>query len=163
MKLVMRALTGSQPHGDALALGVRRPFPPDRNRRDWGSAMKEHTEMAILAGATSGTCRDLMPKRPGVLSTPRGIHRRGRAQRHLSQPRDARWSNQITFDPEKTSSRDLLEFSSASFSGRTSTPSVAIRGIAVDVVRKELLVWSSADARLKVGGTHESGPGLLHE
>ena len=50
------------------------------------------------------------PQAPGSALHPRRLHRRRRAQRHLPQPRDHAEAIEITFDPEQTSYRDLLEF-----------------------------------------------------
>ena len=72
--------------------------------------MSERTEKAILAGGCFWGMQDLIRKRPGVLSTrvgytggdvPNATYRNH--ERHAE-------AIEITFDPEKTSYRDLLAF-----------------------------------------------------
>ncbi len=72
--------------------------------------MTERTEKAILAGGCFWGLQDLIRKRPGVLSTRVGYTGGDVANatyRHHGTHAEA---IEITFDPDKTSYRDLLEF-----------------------------------------------------
>jgi peptide-methionine (S)-S-oxide reductase len=72
--------------------------------------MTERTEKAILAGGCFWGMQDLIRKRPGVLSTRVGYT--GGDVAHATYRRHGTHAEaiEITFDPEKTSYRDLLEF-----------------------------------------------------
>jgi len=72
--------------------------------------MTQRTEKAILAGGCFWGMQDLIRKRPGVLSTRVGYTGGDVANatyRHHGTHAEA---IEITFDPDKTSYRDLLEF-----------------------------------------------------
>ena len=72
--------------------------------------MSEHSEKAILAGGCFWGMQDLIRKRPGVLSTRVGYTGGDVANatyRHHGTHAEA---IEITFDRDKTSYRDLLEF-----------------------------------------------------
>jgi peptide-methionine (S)-S-oxide reductase len=72
--------------------------------------MSERTEKAILAGGCFWGMQDLIRKRPGVLSTRVGYtggEVANATYRHHGSHAEA---IEITFDPEKTSYRQLLEF-----------------------------------------------------
>jgi methionine-R-sulfoxide reductase/methionine-S-sulfoxide reductase len=75
-----------------------------------GPAMSATTEKAILAGGCFWGMQDLIRKRPGVVSTRVGLHRRRRRERHLPQPRDPRRGDRDHLRPDKTSYREILEF-----------------------------------------------------
>src|SRR5271155_1609789 len=75
-----------------------------------GSSMTGRTEKAILAGGCFWGLQDLIRKRPGVLSTRVGYTGGDVANatyRHHGSHAEA---IEITFDPEKTSYRGVLEF-----------------------------------------------------
>jgi hypothetical protein len=71
--------------------------------------MTERTENELGRGLLLG---DAGPDPQAARSAvhPRRVHRRRRGERHLSQPWDPCRAIEITFDPERTSYRDLLEF-----------------------------------------------------
>ena len=72
--------------------------------------MSEHTEKAILAGGCFWGMQDLIRKRPGVLSTRVGYTGGDVANATYRNHGTHAEAIEITFDPEKTSYRDLLEF-----------------------------------------------------
>ena len=72
--------------------------------------MTERTEKAILAGGCFWGMQDLIRKRPGVLSTRVGYTGGDVANATYRNHGSHAEAIEITFDPEKTSFRDLLEF-----------------------------------------------------
>ncbi len=72
--------------------------------------MTERTEKAILAGGCFWGMQDLIRKRPGVVSTRVGYTGGDVANATYRNHGTHAEAIEITFDPEKTSYRDLLEF-----------------------------------------------------
>ena len=72
--------------------------------------MSERTEKAILAGGCFWGMQDLIRKRPGVLSTRVGYTGGDVPNATYRNHGDHAEAIEITFDPEQTSYRDLLEF-----------------------------------------------------
>ena len=72
--------------------------------------MTERTEKAILAGGCFWGMQDLIRKRPGVLSTRVGYTGGDVANATYRNHGTHAEAIEITFDPERTSYRDLLEF-----------------------------------------------------
>ena len=72
--------------------------------------MTERTEMAILAGGCFWGMQDLIRKRPGVLSTRVGYTGGDVANATYGNHEGHAEAIEITFDPDKTSYRNILEF-----------------------------------------------------
>jgi peptide-methionine (S)-S-oxide reductase len=72
--------------------------------------MTERTERAILAGGCFWGLQDLIRKRPGVLSTRVGYTGGDVANATYSHHGTHAEAIEITFDPDQTSYRDMLEF-----------------------------------------------------
>ena len=72
--------------------------------------MSEHSEKAILAGGCFWGMQDLIRKRPGVLSTRVGYTGGDVPNATYRNHGTHAEAIEITFDPEATSYRDLLEF-----------------------------------------------------
>ncbi len=72
--------------------------------------MSERTEKAILAGGCFWGMQDLIRKRPGVLSTRVGYTGGDVANATYRNHEGHAEAIEITFDPDVTSYRDLLEF-----------------------------------------------------
>ena len=72
--------------------------------------MSEQTETAILAGGCFWGMQDLIRKRPGIISTRVGYS--GGDVDHATYRNHGTHAEaiEITFDPEQTSYRELLEF-----------------------------------------------------
>ena len=72
--------------------------------------MTERTEKAILAGGCFWGMQDLIRKRPGVIDTRVGYTGGDVANATYRNHGTHAEAIEITFDPEKTSFRDILEF-----------------------------------------------------
>jgi peptide-methionine (S)-S-oxide reductase len=72
--------------------------------------MSEHTDRAILAGGCFWGMQDLIRKRPGVLSTRVGYTGGEVANATYRNHGNHAEAIEITFDPDSTSYRELLEF-----------------------------------------------------
>jgi peptide-methionine (S)-S-oxide reductase len=72
--------------------------------------MTARTEKAILAGGCFWGMQDLIRRRPGVLSTRVGYTGGRKANATYRHHRGHAEAIEITFDPDKTSYRELLEF-----------------------------------------------------
>ena len=72
--------------------------------------MSRRTEKAILAGGCFWGMQDLIRKRPGVLSTRVGYTGGDVANATYRNHGTHAEAIEITFDPDQTSYRDLLEF-----------------------------------------------------
>jgi peptide-methionine (S)-S-oxide reductase len=72
--------------------------------------MNERTEKAIFAGGCFWDVQDLIRKRPGVLSTRVGCTRSDVANTPYRTHGTHVEAIEVTFDPNKTSYRELLEF-----------------------------------------------------
>src|SRR5271166_5595166 len=75
-----------------------------------GQEMSERTERAILAGGCFWGMQDLVRKRPGVLSTRVGYTGGDVPNATYRNHGSHAEAIEITFDPDKISYRDLLEF-----------------------------------------------------
>ena len=102
----LRSLRGSR--GRRLRT-VQDAIRRDRRTRG-GSSMRERTEKAILAGGCFWGMQDLIRKRPGVLSTRVGYTGGDVANATYRNHGTHAEAIEITFDPDETSYRELLEF-----------------------------------------------------
>ena len=95
----------------ARIVAVRAPDWSSENGRCGGeSSMSERTEKAILAGGCFWGMQDLIRKRPGVVSTRVGYTGGDVANATYRNHGTHAEAIEITFDPDQTSYRDLLEF-----------------------------------------------------
>src|SRR5450432_4005474 len=93
--------------GAARVAGAVRPVP---GRKRKGAAMSGKTETAILAGGCFWGLQDLIRRRPGVLATRVGYTGGDVPNATYRNHGTHAEAIEITFDPETTSYRDLLEF-----------------------------------------------------
>ena len=95
---------------EAEGYGQYKKLFDEPKRRRGGSPMSERTEKAILAGGCFWGMQDLIRKRPGVLSTRVGYTGGDVPNATYRNHGTHAEAIEITFDPEQTSYRDLLEF-----------------------------------------------------